>query len=186
MNNAAKVIALTLAVLVIGGWSNKPKGTSYEPVSDKLPTLTVSFSDSLWDGKKIPKGQQCSRDSGNANTPPLRVENIPEGVNAIIVEFNDESYQPLSYAGGHGKIGFWTNGKSSIDLPPQPAETKNLNDGAWVEAPDRGFNGTAYLPPCSGGRGNFYSAEVKAVYKNNDPNGQSKLYAKGYIGLGRW
>ena len=44
---------------------------------------------------------------GIGATTALSVENIPAGANAIIVEFNDRSYQPLSYDGGHGKIGYW-------------------------------------------------------------------------------
>ena len=82
--------------------------------------LKVSFADAVWDGKKVPKGQQCSKFGGNGATPALNVENIPAGANAIIVEFNDRSYQPLSYDGGHGKIGYWIEeGSTSAMLQPE-------------------------------------------------------------------
>ena len=64
--------------------------------SSQTADLKVSFADAAWDGKRVPKAQQCSKFGGNGATPALNVENIPAGANAIIVEFNDRSYQPLS------------------------------------------------------------------------------------------
>ena len=68
--------------------------------------LQVSFTDSSWTGKKIPKGQHCRKFGGDGATPELKVSGIPEGTTAIFVEFNDASYQPLSNRGGHGIVGF--------------------------------------------------------------------------------
>ncbi len=73
-------LALILSACVTGG--------GYKPVADKLPALKVSFADPAWTGKQIPAGQQCQMFSGKGATPPLVVENIPVGANAIIVEFN--------------------------------------------------------------------------------------------------
>ena len=116
--------------------------------------LQVTFGDPAWDGKKIPKGQQCTKFGGKGATPALRVENIPAGANAVIVEFNDRNYQPLSWNGGHGKIGFWiSEGASSAMLPSVPGETGNLPEGSFVEKRNRATGGYArpgYLPPCSG------------------------------------
>ena len=97
--------------------------------------LQVSLADPAWDGKKIPKGQQCTKFGGKGATPALRVENIPVGANAVIVEFNDRNYQPLSWNGGHGKIGFWVpEGASSAVLPSVPGETKDLPEGSFVRS----------------------------------------------------
>ena len=151
--------------------------------------LKVSFADAAWDGKKVPKGQQCSKFGGNGATPALNVENIPAGANAIIVEFNDRSYQPLSYDGGHGKIGFWIEeGSTSAMLPSVPGETKDFPGGSFVEKRNRATGDYArpgYLPPCSGGRGNKYFAEVKAVQKVEGKK-KPEVLAKAKIQLGRY
>ena len=151
--------------------------------------LKVSFADAAWDGKKVPKGQQCSKFGGNGATPALNVENIPAGANAIIVEFNDRSYQPLSYDGGHGKIGYWIEeGSTSAMLPSVPGEAKDLPEGSFVEKRNRATGDYArpgYLPPCSGGRGNKYFAEVKAVQKIEGKK-KPEVLAKTKIQLGRY
>ena len=77
--------------------------------------------------------------------------------------------EPLSYDGGHGKIGYWIEeGSTSAMLPSVPGEAKDLPEGSFVEKRNRATGDYArpgYLPPCSGGRGNKYFAEVKAVQK---------------------
>ena len=151
--------------------------------------LNVSFADPAWDGKKIPDGQQCTKFGGKGGTPALQVDNIPAGTNAIIVEFNDRDYQPLSRNGGHGKIGFWIlEGSSSALLPSVPGETNDLPEGSFVEKDNRATGAYArpgYLPPCSGGRGNRYFAEVKAVQKVEGKK-KPKVLAKTRIQLGRY
>ncbi len=161
----------------------------YEPVSDKLPNLTVSFADPGWDGKTLPKGQQCSKFGGKGATPALVVDGVPDGTNAVIIEYNDRNYPPLSYDGGHGKIGFWVSTSGQVRLPSVPGETSRMPEGAFVEADSRatGSYATAgYLPPCSGGKGNAYFAEVKAVYKAKSESETSKLLAVGNVELGRY
>lgn len=151
--------------------------------------LNVSFADSAWDGKRIPDGQQCTKFGGKGGTPALQVENIPAGTNVIIVEFNDRDYQPLSWNGGHGKIGFWiSEGSSSALLPSVPGETDDLPEGSFVERGNRATGSYArpgYLPPCSGGRGNRYFAEVKAVQKVEGQR-KPKVLAKTRVQLGRY
>lgn len=151
--------------------------------------LIVSFADPAWDGKKIPDGQQCTKFGGKGATPSLQVENIPAGTNALIVEFNDRDYQPLSRNGGHGKIGFWiSEGSSSALLPSVPGETNDVPEGVFVERRNRATGDYAragYLPPCSGGRGNRYFAEVKAVEKIEGRR-RPKVLAKARIELGRY
>ena len=145
--------------------------------------LQVSFADSSWTGKKIPKGQHCEKFGGNGATPELKVSGIPKGTTAIFVEFNDASYQPLSNRGGHGIVGFeYTGGGESV-LPPVPGGTEETPAGTWIEKKNRAtgaWKSPGYLPPCSGGRGNRYFAVVKAV------DTDKKVLAKAKIKLGRY
>ncbi len=161
----------------------------YEPVSEKLPTLTVSFADSAWNGKIVPKGQQCKKFGGSGATPSLVVEGVPVEANAIIVEFNDASYMDLSSDGGHGKIGFRVSGGGKQILSSVPGQTDKVPDGTFVEKRNRATGDYAipgYLPPCSGGRGNYYFADVKAVFKAKTEKEKSKLLAVGKIELGKY
>ena len=145
--------------------------------------LQVSFADSSWTGKKIPKGQHCKKFGGNGATPELKVSGIPEGATAILVEFNDASYQPLSNRGGHGIVGFEHAGGGEAVLPPVPGGTKETPAGTWIEKKNRATGAWAspgYLPPCSGGNGNRYFAVVKAVDTDR------KVLAKAKITIGRY
>lgn len=121
--------------------------------------------------------------------PALQVKNIPAGADAIIVEFNDRNYQPLSWNGGHGKIGFRiAEGSGSALLPSAPGETDDLPEGSFVEKHNRATGDYArpgYLPPCSGGRGHGYFAEVKAV-KKVEGKKKPEVLAKAKIKLGRY
>ena len=174
-----KMIAVaSVAVLVVGCQTTG----DYKPVSEKLPSLNVSFTDSAWNGKKLPNGQQCSKFGGKGSTPSMMVSGIPSGVNAVIVEFNDEDYAPLSSGGGHGSIGFWVSG-SSAKLISAPGETDKMPSGVFIERKNGSYYTAGYLPPCSGGKGNTYSAVVKAVYKAKKEGEPSKLFAVGNIKL---
>jgi len=118
-----------------------------------------------WDGKKVPKGQHCALQGGKGSTPPMVVTGLPTGTVMVLVAFNDKSYQPLSTGGGHGQIGFPVKG-ATAKLPAVPGMTAKLPGGARVIKPARAtgkFASKGYLPPCSGGRGNKYSADVKAI-----------------------
>jgi hypothetical protein len=160
---------------------------NYTPVSENLPKMTVAFTAAPWDGKTVPADQVCSRYGGKASTPAMKVTGIPTEANAIIVEYNDRNYSPLSYDGGHGKIGYWTNGATSLDLQSVAAESDDMSGNAFVEQRHRGrMQVSGYLPPCSGGRGNAYFAEVKAVYKAKAEGEESKLLAVGHIELGKY
>lgn len=137
---------------------------------------------SPWNGKKIPAGQECVLDGGKGKTPPIQVTGIPAGTAMIVVEYNDKSYKPLSRNGGHGIIGYPVKG-SSAKLPAVPGLTAKLPGGIRVLAKARGkgdYASNGYLPPCSGGRGNSYQADVKAV----DASG--KVLDKTKMKLGRY
>lgn len=174
------------AALLIGGCVSSG---GYKPVSENLPALKVSFADPAWKGQTIPAGQHCRLFGGKGATPALKVENIPAGANAIIVEYNDLSYSPLSSDGGHGKIGYWIKGNSVV-LPSVPGETAQLGvKDSFVEAAARStgqYASPGYLPPCSGGRGNNYVADVKAVYKASKEGEESRLLARQRIQLGAY
>ncbi|MBL4807691.1 MAG: hypothetical protein JKY31_10435 [Rhodobacteraceae bacterium] len=129
--------------------------------------LAADFDISLgtpWDGIDVPDGQQCALFDGNGSTPPMELSNLSDGTVLVHVEFNDLSYQPLSENGGHGTIGFDVSGASAA-LPSVPGLTNELPAGIQVVRAARSggqYASDGYLPPCSGGRGNSYSADVIA------------------------
>jgi hypothetical protein len=180
-----KLLTTTLlsSVLVLSACNS----TSYKEVAN-ISILNVSFADSKWNGKTIPSGQHCKYFGGNGATPKLQVSNIPGSANAVIVEFSDETYTPMDN-GGHGKIGIWTGGKSGITIPSVMGETTSVPQNIFIEAKHKGLKrgrAGAYLPPCSGGRGNTYYATIKAVYKAKNNKEESQLLGKSKIILGKY
>lgn len=149
--------------------------------------LMVRFADPAWTGDRIPDGQHCKKFRGNGATPPLTVSGIPAEANAIVVEFNDKSFSKLSYDGGHGKIGFMIEpGSAEVTLPAVPGGTDEMPEGVWLEEKNRAtgdWYSKGYLPPCSGGQGNTYGAEVYAVVKSGD---DYEEIAETSIRLGRY
>lgn len=157
-------------------------------LTPNMADLEILFADSIWTGKKIPKGQQCNKFGGNAETPKLMVKNIPAGTNALIMEFSDRCYQPMNY-GGHGKIGYnITPGIQQVTIPSVPGHTFDLPKGFFLVSAHKGSNwdkAGAYMPPCSGGKGNLYDVIVKAVY--DAPEGkESQLLGEGKLTLGTY
>lgn len=178
---AVASLALTLGACVTGG--------NYKPVAENLPELKVSFADPAWTGGAVPAGKQCSNFGGQDESPSFVVENIPAGANAIIVEYNDLDYGPLSSGGGHGKIGYWHNGGNKAVLPAVPGYSTALPNGAFIEAKALSsgqYASQGYLAPCSGGRGHKYVAEVKAVYKARKEGEENRLLAKQRIVIGTY
>lgn len=162
-------------------------GLTWSTVPVQAGDLTVEFADPAWTGGKIPSGQHCKKFGGKGATPPLKVTGIPAEANAIVVEFNDKSYQQLSYDGGHGKIGFHiTPGAGTATLPAVPGGTSDMPDGVWLVKKNRArgaWSSPGYLPPCSGGKNNKYAAELFAVVKDGD---DYEEIAEGEITLGRY
>lgn len=153
-----------------------------------MADLGVSFSDSKWNGKEIPAGQQCNKFGGNAGTAPLTVRNIPGGTNALIMEFSDRSYQPMNN-GGHGKIGYSISANTQqTNIPSVPGHTFDLPKDFFLISAHQGSGwdtAGAYMPPCSGGKGNLYTVNVKAVY--DAPEGkESQLLGEGKLTLGTY
>lgn len=169
MHIRASLAAITLAVLTFPALAQSP--------------LTVAFADSAWTGDKVPTGQHCALQGGSGATPALTVSGIPDGTSQITVAFNDETYQPMN-DGGHGVIGFdvaATGGEAT--LPSVPGNSAELPSGAHVVTAARGtgdYASPGYLPPCSGGNGNTYSATLNAL----DSSGT--VLASGKITLGKY
>lgn len=136
-----------------------------------------------WDGKKVPAGQQCTLFGGKGSTPPMQVTGVPQGAAWIVAEFNDKSYQPLSRNGGHGIIA-WPAKAGTSQLKSVPGLAAKLPHGAQVMKPARSsgkYASAGYLPPCSGGRGNNYTVDIKVI------NSAGKVLAsKKNVKIGRY
>ena len=135
-----------------------------------------------WDGRKVPAGQQCPLFGGKGSTPPMKVTGVPDGTAWIYVEYNDRDYSALSSKGGHGIIGYPVSG-SSADLYAVPGLKARLPGKARVIAKARStgeYASPGYLPPCSGGRGNRYFADVKAI------SAAGKVLGKVRVEIGRY
>jgi len=133
----------------------------------QLKKLDVKFADANWNGITVPKGQQCLKFGGdNPATPRLKISDLPAGTTAIIMEYSDKAYKPMS-DGGHGKLGYRVGlftthiiipavKAHSFDLPPTFFSIAAHQGPDWDKA-------GAYMPPCSGGNKHPYHVMVKAV-----------------------
>ena len=118
-----------------------------------------------WDGIDVPDGQQCTLFDGSGATPAFALSNLPDATQTIHIEFNDLSFPPLAENGGHGIIGFDASGEGAMQLPSVPGLSADLPSGIFVVRAARTsgrYASDGYLPPCSGGRGNEYSADITA------------------------
>jgi len=180
-----KLFILSVSFIISGCVASN----SYTPI-ENLSQLEVSFTDNKWDGKTVPKDEVCRRGGANGSSPELQVSGIPQGANAVVVEFNDRSYAPMSTNGGHGAIWVTVNKQSSITIPSVPTESFDIPEGVNVEHNHRGSgNGISpgvYIAPCSRGNGNFYFADIKAVYKASKEGEESLLLGSGRIELGKY
>ncbi len=150
--------------------------------------LKVSFADPVWDSRRVPDGQQCARDGGKGGTPRITVASLPSGTNAIVMEFSDASVTAMDN-GGHGILGYRIPENSKrVTIPVCPGNTFDLPEGFFSLSPHANPAwdiAGAYLPPCSGGRGNSYYVTVKAVY--DAPKGKpSKMLGKAVLQMGSY
>lgn len=137
---------------------------------------------SPWTGGKIPAGQHCTLQGGNGSTPPMKVSGLPSGTAAILVEYDDKSFTPLSTRGGHGSLIYPVKG-SSATLPAVPGMTDKLPHGVRVHKKSRAtgqYASKGYLPPCSGGRNNKYTATLYPI------GADGKKMGKTTITIGRY
>ena len=150
--------------------------------------LTITLADPAWNGKNIPADQVCKRFGGNqSKSPALKVDGLPADADALLLSFNDESYTPMD-KGGHGVVRVQLNKAATMLVPSIPGETDTLPAGISLVTKHRGtgWSGTggAYLPPCSGGRGNTYTIDISAIKSGTD--GGSTTVAKGKIVMGSY
>ncbi|MGR8922010.1 MAG: hypothetical protein ACU85V_20530 [Gammaproteobacteria bacterium] len=152
--------------------------------------LEVRFADAAWDGVTVPPGSQCGRFDGTGGSPALRVDGIPAGANALVIEFSDRSYAPMD-KGGHGKLGYRLDESAggSAEVPSAPPHTFELPPAFWTVAA-HGAPGWdtagAYLPPCSGGKGNAYYLTVKAARVGGEPPVVAEVLAETTLEMGRY
>lgn len=161
-------------------------GSAFAKAGREPVPLTVAFADSRWTGDLVPKDQVCRRFGGEgATSPALKVGGAPSGTTAFRVLFNDESI-PVMDKGGHGAVRYAVapGRDGSAVLASVPAETDQLPPGVTQHlahrAPKWSGTGGAYLPPCSGGRNNLYSAVVEAL------GPEDAVLGRGRIVLGRF
>jgi len=162
-------------------------GCSKHMQSHKKADLKISFADAKWNGQKIPARQQCSKFGGQASTPSLLITNIPAEANAIIMEYSDKDHMPMDN-GGHGKIGYKIKpGTSNVTIPSVPGHSFKLPKGFFLVEAHRNpkwDKAGAYMPPCSGGKGNRYYVTVKAVKTAKGKT--SEVLAEEVIQLGKY
>ena len=179
------IAVAALALLAIGGCAGEPVHRPFTILYD----LKVSFTDTAWNGKTIPAGQQCPAFGGKGATPGLTIQNVPPKANALILEFSNMSELSLD-KGGQGRIGYrFTPGSQTLALPPVPGNTFDLPEPFFVIAAHRKpFQNSpgAYLPPCSGGKGDYYYLVVKAIWLPDSPDMPPEILGQGKISLGRY
>lgn len=129
--------------------------------------INAQLSDEKWNGNVIPKGQQCQKFGGvEPSTPQLFISSIPYGADALLFEYSDRDYKKMDN-GGHGKIRFaLRTSASKIYVPEVPGHSFELPENfemvnahlspGWDKA-------GAYMPPCSGGKGNSYYVTIKVM-----------------------
>ncbi|MDB5507402.1 MAG: hypothetical protein JWR75_2040 [Devosia sp.] len=146
----------------------------------QMPEITATFADATWNGETVPAGQNCPLQGGAGATPALMLTGVPELTTAIRLSFNDETYQPMN-DGGHGVVEFAVtpDQTGAVELPSVPGNTaEGLPDGVTIAAAARSegdYASAGYLPPCSGGQGNTYSANITALNAAGDEIGQGKV-----------
>jgi phosphatidylethanolamine-binding protein (PEBP) family uncharacterized protein len=148
--------------------------------------LDVSFADSAWDGKTVPKSGQCENCGGGGLSPALRVRNIPAEADALVAEFNDKSMPALSKDGGHGAIRIRISNTAEFVIPSVHEQTFDLPQGVVMESQHRAPLGNpgAFMAPCGCGNGNSYEAKVMAL--RTEANGRRLLAGTGKIDLGKF
>ena len=166
-----------------------PTSTS-TPESEPVHVLELAFADSEWNGDKVPSGQQCHRQGGeNPSTPRIAVENIPEGTDAIILEFSDRTFSPMNN-GGHGKIGFEISaGTKEVVIPSVPGHSFELPEGFFLVQEHKASSydtAGAYMPPCSGGTGHHYYVTIKAVKVLSKEDKTFVMLGQGILELGQF
>jgi phosphatidylethanolamine-binding protein (PEBP) family uncharacterized protein len=149
--------------------------------ADVVANLSVSFADARWDGKKVPKCGQCTLCGGEGLSPSLKIANIPENTDFLMVEYKD-----LTMGVYHGAVRIPMTPDNEYTILSLPEQTYELPQGIQMETEHQAPIGSpgAYMAPCGCGYNNKYMAYVFAM-KSEDP-GKKLLLGKGKIKLGRF
>ncbi|WP_299878997.1 hypothetical protein [uncultured Cocleimonas sp.] len=136
-------------------------------VSTSAFAMDAKFADAVWDGTKIPTGQQCQKFGGkNPSTPKMMVTDIPAGTKSIVLEYSDRDSEKMNN-GGHGRMSFTVDSSATeVEIPSIFGHTFDIpKDFKVIEAQrSPGWDTAgAYMPPCSGGKGHAYYVTIKAV-----------------------
>lgn len=177
-SNLAILFTLLTALLTLAGLSTSAMAET---------PFSASLNDSDWDGKLIPAGQQCLKFGGKQPaTPPLKITNIPQQANLLILEYSDRSHQPMNN-GGHGRMAYAISSPvQSLQLPAVSGHSFKLPSGFIMLEAHRNpkwDKAGAYMPPCSGGKGNAYYVTVKAVHYNG---AKTDLLAETVLEMGKF
>ena len=148
--------------------------------------LEVSFVDPAWNGEAVPEGEQCQKFGGKGRSPELRVMHIPADADLLTLDFDDQTFAAMDN-GGHGRIGYQIEpGVGEVVIPRVDGHTMELPEKFLVieahRAPTWDKAG-AYLPPCSGGRGNSYHITVRAVHQMGE---EQHVLAETGIAMGKY
>jgi hypothetical protein len=189
MNRVGFCVVGLLAAASVSGCQRQEAAAPTEAATTAQPAgvpaaMSVAFADAAWTCDKVPDKQWCKKFGGSGATPAMTVNNVPSGTTAIDVSFNDETYQPMNN-GGHGSVRFPVqSGATTANLQSVPGETDDLPAGVTSAkghiGKDYSGTGGAYLPPCSGGMGNTYSATVKALDSAGATLGESRIVLAKY------
>lgn len=180
-----KYIFLSLLFSIqIAGTGSADQNASHTLVVE----LDLSFADPAWNGRVIPKGQQCLEFGGNGSSPPIKVKDIPVQANKLIVEFSDGTYAPCDN-GGHGIVSYkLREGSKEVVVPSIPGQTFDIPNIFEIIKEHCGKNldmkRGAYIGPCPG-IGNQYYLIVKAVYEAPDKS-KNMLLGKGRLEMGTY
>jgi hypothetical protein len=195
----------TLPIASEAPTSTEVEPTLQEPVTDPVGTqaaaeptpvqntpgdLELELSDADWNGEAVPEGQQCLREGGvEPSTPEIRVSNLPQGADTILLEFSDRDFRPMDN-GGHGKIGFLVSGGvTNVLIPSVPGHSFELPKGFFVvhEHLASSFDRAgAYMPPCSGAVGHAYYVTVRAAQLLSMDRLEFLVLDQGTLDLGEY
>lgn len=191
INRVGLSLAALTATVALAACGDKTSAPADAPAAPAAPAaapagpLTATFADpATWNGKTVPASQVCQKFKGSGATPALNLTNVPAATTAVVLAFNDETYQAMNN-GGHGAVRFAvTPANGAVTLPSAPGETDALPAGVTTEkahlASDYSGTGGAYLPPCSGGKGNTYTATVTALDAAGAKLGETRIVLGTY------
>ena len=141
-------------------------------ISSSVFAFDAKFTESAWDGKKVPAAEQCQKFGGiSPASPQLSLSGLPEGTDVIVMEYSDRDSKGMNN-GGHGQISYTLEPETTatdVQIPAVLGHTFDLPAPFAMIAAHRGpgwDKAGAYMPPCSGGKKHAYYVTIKALKDN--------------------